>query len=1154
MKRRIKLSTLLKRTVLVALLIVVVSVVLVYFVDKYNPTKNSYNNKYDDSYWDQEVLTDFEYATDIHARVNKFKWNHASYVAPWVGEYTSLDSIPDNELITLGRYSEEHNVLVKRVSDLYKEYTELKKSQDIAKLWAEKTSENSVEDWIYSRFEYTKEEIMAEYNDGALTEDIDTFESVFAYLEYCGFEGTYEELVEVLKTNERSNYIISDLKALSDSSSFADFQDTDLMYLMLKDEAIYSDICTFDYEAYSTLMSSYNNYYELNNAAAAHAATLVEWKEYYPTALLGFGGLATDYPNKPVLSVNKENGNILEFWFNMYTTSFKLVEVTRSGEVVQTWLSNPESDPTANLKIQTKQKSLLNVSYSILKGQTDVYSTFEYAVSETNEFNDTLTPTYAVSIDPETNKLVVWYKLQKRGINYTNFPKYISKDKMDEYFARNEQLVAEGAVTSTGEKVQLITADKKLHQQFCLIEQSFYTLVPATLNLNGQIVVNENNEFGYDYYEFNNTHEKMTLIERNVLYKCLYEYCRYTEEDLESDNTEFGYDIQTADPAFEVAIEYILTENGLEATIPGNSIKEDAEYPLTYIDILPYFTATENGVEGYTVIPDGSGAILNHQNGKNYPKYQKRVYTTDLTNISYVNKGTNDDLMFPMYSVINTGNASGVLVYATSAAAQLQLTADIAGRGTSEFGNYNVNYFTAFLRESKAITVGTNSWEKTQLTKWTATRVKDDIAITYHLLEEDQMNYSAAAKQYREILIDLYGLELNDSTVLPVLDMDVLGSYTFTDNIVGVPYTAKGTLTTFEQLQTILDTFNEKGISNINAFYLGWRNEGLKNTSFDKMKISSKLGSKAKFEALINNNNENVNIYPYVSFGEVNKYSESFGKLHYTTHAVDGDVVKKQPYDLNSNIFDKTKDFIYVVSPRYYVSFAEALADSYAKVTDNYGYIAIDKIGSELSGDYRKGNETFKVDAVRNQISSLQALTDSGISNMTLYKPFDYAFKYVDTAKNIPYQATQYEILDYSVPFYQLVVNGLFDYSGESFNANSEKGMMEHLMRMIETGSNMSFTFSYDSSEKLLQTDYNTYYYTMYTDWIATVSEVYGKLVELGIYGGELVSHECVATNVYKVTYRTAKDDIVVYLNYTRNTYVANDGTIVPYKSYKLAN
>ena len=93
-------------------------------------------------------------------------------------------------------------------------------------------------------------------------------------------------------------------------------------------------------------------------------------------------------------------------------------------------------------------------------------------------------------------------------------------------------------------------------------------------------------------------------------------------------------------------------------------------------------------------------------------------------------------------------------------------------------------------------------------------------------------------------------------------------------------------------------------------------------------------------------------------------------------------------------------------------------------------------------------------------MTSLEILANSGINNMTLYKPYDYAFKYTDVAKNIPYQATQYEILDYSVPFYQLVANGLFDYSGESFNANSEKGTMEHLMRMIETGSNMSFNIT----------------------------------------------------------------------------------------------
>ena len=173
--------------------------------------------------------------------------------------------------------------------------------------------------------------------------------------------------------------------------------------------------------------------------------------------------------------------------------------------------------------------------------------------------------------------------------------------------------------------------------------------------------------------------------------------------------------------------------------------------------------------------------------------------------------------------------------------------------------------------------------------------------------------------------------------------MEVIGSYSYTENFIGIPYTAKGTLTTFDQLGEMIDVFKELGVENINAYYLGWRSEGLKNTSFEKIKISSKLGSKAKFEALLNNNDESVNVYPYVSFGEINKYQESFGKTHYTTHAVDGDVVWKQPYDLNSNVFDKTKSKIYILSPRYYVSFAERLAKSYAKATDNYSAIAIGK-------------------------------------------------------------------------------------------------------------------------------------------------------------------------------------------------------------------
>lgn len=405
MKRRIKLSTLLKRTVLAILAIVIVSVVLVYFVDKYSPTKNSYNNKYDDSYWEQEVLSDFEYSEDIYARINKYKWNDSkAYVAPWAVDGLDEEQVTLKQRVTYGRYKEEHEVITKVIVDLFKEYDSLKKKQDVAKLWAEKTTDNAVKDWILSRFEYTEEEVLLQYADkGAISEDIDDYDvvfdyveycgyngsqadlveilktkasleevvaaikenaneeeftnfkefdllylllndadlyetvtdddtidaaewifnrygitekeierkydsiglmsenidefiSVFSYLEYCGFEGTYEEALEILKTNERSNTILSGLKNNSNKSKFTNYKEFDLMYLLLLDSKMYNDICKFDYESYSALVSDYNYYFELNKDVKERENTLLEWKAYYPTTLLGFGGLATDYP------------------------------------------------------------------------------------------------------------------------------------------------------------------------------------------------------------------------------------------------------------------------------------------------------------------------------------------------------------------------------------------------------------------------------------------------------------------------------------------------------------------------------------------------------------------------------------------------------------------------------------------------------------------------------------------------------------------------------------------------------------------------------------------------------------------------------------------------------------------------------------------
>ena len=50
--------------------------------------------------------------------------------------------------------------------------------------------------------------------------------------------------------------------------------------------------------------------------------------------------------------------------------------------------------------------------------------------------------------------------------------------------------------------------------------------------------------------------------------------------------------------------------------------------------------------------------------------------------------------------------------------------------------------------------------------------------------------------------------------------------------------------------------------------------------------------------------------------------------------------------------------------------------------------------------------------------------------------------------------------------------------------------LQEHLMKCIETGSNPAFTFTYDDSSELLLTDYNSYYYTLYTRWLSDVENI----------------------------------------------------------------
>lgn len=945
---------------------------------------------------------------------------------------------------------------------------------------------------------------------------LETTSDAYALFTEKGFTGTVNEFKEYLKNYQDGDCI---------QVIMTDY-DTFTMTVVEAARALYNDsgsdtrkdcykeVSTYDIE----LAAEYEEIIDYNSKLMEilEDMNLPEWKSYFANTLLGF---------KKVL----ENESY-EFWFNVGLTSFKLVEKSTKTE----WYSNPQTDDeNASKSTIQSQKSILNVSFSKLASKSGTYGSYEYSVSRVNMSNDPLDPDFKVFIDEDNSRVQVIYHLATRGIDYTYFPKDISEVRINEIIAQSATRKEQGLTTHS----LLDKKDNIAAAAYKKLINGYYKLITTE---------DAQNEFGYNYYEIADKYENMSLQIRNSLYEWMYNWCGYNADDLMKDNLEFNNETSVSNPDYTIAISYTLTDSGLEVSVPGNAIKENSEYPITTVDILPYFTATHQGIEGYTVIPDGSGAILNHDNNKtNYVKYSKRVYTTDLTKTTYVKTSDIEDLMFPMYAVVNTGNSSGILVEGLESSAQLALTADVSGR----IDSYNQNYYTAYLREVQKVVIG-SSYYKNELNKWTNRRMSSDVVLKYTPLQTDELSYSGVALKYRDILVNRYGLKNNDTTDTPVLDMDIIGSYSYTEHFLGIPYTAKSQLTTIDQLSEMIDTYLAMNIQHINAFYFGWRNTALKDVTFSSIKVSSLIGGKKKLIALTEEYKNNVTLYPYVNFGEVNKYQESFGNFHYTTRGVSGSYVVRQPYNLNSNVYDKTKPTIQVISPRYYLTFATELSENYSK-TLGLNTLSVNELGTGLAGDYKKGVETYKTEAVVNQIASLEKLNSEGITSLNLYTPYDYAFKYTKNAQSIPYQATQYEILDYSVPFYQMVASGLFDYSGFSVNANSEQTLQKHIMDMIQTGSNMSFTFSYDSPSALLQSDYNTYYYTLYTEWLEEVQSAYNQLNSLGISKCRLVNHDRLANNVYEVTYKSDNQTIRILLNYNQASVTAK-GYTIPAASYVL--
>jgi len=771
-----------------------------------------------------------------------------------------------------------------------------------------------------------------------------------------------------------------------------------------------------------------------------------------------------------------ENDNFI-FTLNNDDTTFTLYDIKQD----KTWSSNP--DETSNRFL-----NILDIYYASDLGQVLPMGNKEEAV----DYDD-----YSYRVDGNTIEIL--YEIGgKKNIDSSDFPVVITDDRMQELILS-----------------QLVEGSRDYRR---VTEQAY---------VYGEVD-------GVPVWKLKNGIQTSIL---EILYEIFYDKCLYNTEELENDLRAHGIDLEDKYPYIEVSIKYELTENGLDIKLVNDSIVEKEKYPLIYIDVLPYFGSGSTDDEGYMMVPDGSGGLIDFNSDRSFAlPYNKRIYGIEYAKFYDKMPSETSDIRLPVFGIKhNDDGFTAIIENGASMTNLLSNTSTVHNPYNQIFTRYNFREGEVFEFDSISSSVSIYEWTKHYNT--------EDFIMSYQFIQDDDVDYVDMANQYREYLVENGLLVENDVTELPTLDLTVLGGYTSKENFLGIPYETVRSLTNTDEVVKIGSILQNIGVEDINIFYKGFSNEGLKPSYMGDIEYDKRTGKEADFLELIKMMSDmGINIFPEVMVNSAYT-GKSINPNKSAVRDVFGNVVYSYQYNPASLVQDASTRKYYTLQSSTY---NETLSNIKEDLLDiNCQNIAFSDFGNQLYGTYQKKNNSFRYNTINDFISSIE---NQQFNSMVFRNPNLYAMKYANIITDVDFTSSNYQIISNTIPFYQLVMSGYVDYSGKPINASDELSTTHQVMKMIETLSNMSFVWSYNDTIDLSDTEYSMYFSTHYSNWVDMLDELYHELLTLNIYNASLENHEFLTIDglVTKSTY-TNGTEIVFNYNLTGYEY---DGVLVEPNTY----
>lgn len=588
-----------------------------------------------------------------------------------------------------------------------------------------------------------------------------------------------------------------------------------------------------------------------------------------------------------------------------------------------------------------------------------------------------------------------------------------------------------------------------------------------------------------------------------IMSSYLYSYRQSTDKEktafeLVENGVKMTYEFDTA--KVSVPVYYILEDDYLDVYINTSEIKEKAGFKadveaeesatdvliLTDIAIMPYMGAADTETSGYMLIPDGSGARVNFNNGKtNYKNFSQYVYGRDITRVRELQYDETEQVYMPVMAMVK--GSDGLVMIATEGDTFATANAAVSGNKTDQAA-YNYCYFSFVLRSTDEYNMAGDSSSIVVFEKGDGSIPVEKLAVRYYPItsDEEEVTYGEIADVYRNYLVNEKNLTKKTTSGYSPLFVDYYGGTLKPKSILGIPIDVKTSFTTFNQAQEITAKLKEAGVKDLVVNYNDWTNDSMSSKLDTADSVAGCLGGKGDYKKMLKYFADNgVEYYASIDGLTFKSGGNGFMTLFDTAYRVSKSYSRQYEYNLAYGT-PEAGVAAALLAPKSINKLSKKVTKNMDKL-DNPG-VGLGSISSTLWSDFSNKNHTNRATTAQYVIDyykSVAGVTDKIIANA----PNAYLYPYVDSIINLPVQSSQFKIADADVPFIQMVLHGYTNYSTKAINGSADSKTL--FLKAIAAGSSIKYDFIYNKATKLTNTDYDRLYYATYEGWIEQAAKEY---------------------------------------------------------------